>query len=154
MNLNQALAAYNEAVRRLPLSQPDAWSEYAAPLGLGTAWVLKGYTDLDIDQYTKAAESQQKAVEIIQKVIKPLEKVEEYRLLGQAYSNLGAAYGLGADISFSQGDQKSSLEMLHKASEAFLRCKSQGEKAPNDLILKEQVVKVCDDNNKQILKSL
>jgi tetratricopeptide (TPR) repeat protein len=150
--LNAALASYEEAFKRLPQSQPDKWSEYAAPLGLGTTWILKGWTYLDINQYQKAGELQENAVEIIQKILKPLAMAEEYRLLGQAYSNLGSAYWLGAEVRLSEGDQKSSLAMRQKASEAFLLCKSQGEKAPNDLILNQQIVKDCKDNKKLVEK--
>jgi tetratricopeptide (TPR) repeat protein len=150
--LNAAIVSYQEAVQRLPQSQPDAWSEYAAPLGLGTAWILKGWTYLDTNQYKQAEELQENAVEIIQKILTPLAMAEEYRLLGQAYSNLGSAYWLGADIRLSQGDQKSSLELRHKASESFLLCKNQGKQAPNDLILNQQIVKDCDDNNQKLLE--
>jgi tetratricopeptide (TPR) repeat protein len=150
--LNAALASYQEAVKQLPQSQPDRWSEYAAPLGLGTAWIFKGWNYLDTNQYKKAEELQENAVEIIQKILTPLAMAEEYRLLGQAYSNLGSAYWLGADIRLSQGDQKSSLELRHKASESFLLCKNQGKQAPNDLILNQQIVKDCDDNNQKLLE--
>jgi tetratricopeptide (TPR) repeat protein len=151
--LKAALAAYAEAVQRLPQSQPDLWSEYAAPLGLGTAWILQGYTDLDRHQDKKAEEFQHKAVAMIQPILKPLATAEEYRLLAQAYSNLGSAYWLGADVRLSQGDRKSSLDLRQKASEAFLLCKNQGEKAPNDLILNRQIVKDCLDNNQKLLET-
>lgn len=152
--LNAAIASYEEAVKQLPQSQPDTWSEYAAPLGLGTAWITKGYTDLNLNQDKKAEELQKKAVGKIQETIDDLEKSDEYRLLAQAYSNLGSAYGLGADIRFSQGDKKSWLEMRYKASEALLRCQSQGTKVPNDLTLNQQIVKNCDEKNKNLLKDV
>jgi hypothetical protein len=152
--LKAALAAYEEVVQRLPQTQPDLWSEYAAPLGLGTAWILQGYTDLDRHQDKKAEEFQHKAVAMIQPILKPLATAEEYRLLAQAYSNLGSAYWLGADVHLSQGDRKSSLDLRHKASEAFLLCKNQGEKAPNDLILNRQIAKDCLDNNQKLLETL
>jgi tetratricopeptide (TPR) repeat protein len=150
--LDAAIVEYQKAFNLLPQSQPDLWSEYAAPLGLGTAWLLQGNIDFDLNQDPKAEESRQKAAALIQGILKDLARHQEYRLLAQAHSNLGQVYWLGKDLRLRQGDRKLSLEMQQKASESFLLCQSQGEKTPNDLILNQQIVKSCSDYNKKLLE--
>ncbi|MEH1867204.1 MAG: trypsin-like peptidase domain-containing protein [Nostoc sp.] len=146
VELNKAIDRYEEAVKQLPQSQPDDWSEYAAPLGLGYAWYLKGDTELEFYQYEKAEEWQKKAFEITQEIIEPLKIAKEYRLLAQAYSNLGLAYWLDANLHLRREDTEKFLNMNQKAIEAFLSCKNQGEKAPNDYILNQNIVKYCEEN--------
>jgi tetratricopeptide (TPR) repeat protein len=150
--LNAAIASYEEAVKQLPQSQPDTWSEYAAPLGLGYAWYLKGNIDFDLNQSKKAEEWQKQAVEITHKLIKPLTMAEEYRLLAQTYSNLGLAYLLRANIHLDREDKKTFLILTQQASEAFLLCKKQGEKSQNDYILNENIVNKCEENIQAIAK--
>ncbi|MBW4676603.1 MAG: trypsin-like peptidase domain-containing protein [Desmonostoc geniculatum HA4340-LM1] len=148
--LNKAIASYEKALKQLPQSQHDDWSKYAASLGLGYAWYLKGDTELNFYQYEKAEEWQKKAFEITQEIIEPLKIAKKYRLLAQAYSNLGLVYWLDAKLHLGREDTEKFLNMSQKASEAFLSCKNQGEKAPNDYILNQNIVKYCEDNIKLI----
>jgi tetratricopeptide (TPR) repeat protein len=142
---HNALIDYEKAIKVLPKDRVDIWSESGAILGIATYWLDKGNNDLDNQHSVEVELIQSKVVERIKPIIESLNNAEEYRLLSQAYTNLGAAYVLEAEIYRKKGDSNSVQKLIGMAIEAFNSCKIQATRAPDDEFIQKQIAGGCEE---------
>lgn len=153
-DLEQTFENYQQG---LELAQENHEPEIGtiARLALGMAYRLQGETYYQLRDDVAANRYFDPAIQEIQSVLEPLAAAEQYRLLGQAYQNLGAAYFQKARILQDQGDVEGSRALYEKARAAFDNCTNQGKNAPYyDEILTERIIAACESANKMSEEAL
>ncbi len=152
--LDIALTNYAQGVAQAEQTQ-DPLVQSIARLALALALRTAGqtyYLNKNFDQATAAFD---KATTTIQAVLPVLETGQQYRLLGQAYLALGAAHFQQADIYRERNDKARQKEHFEQAKAAFASCMAQGDKAPLDQILHEDLIaKNCQPRQADVEKAL
>ena len=152
--LNLAITAYEQAVA-LAEQDDDLFLQSVTHLALATALRTQGQTYYLTDELTQANQTFDQATAMLDTVIQPLTGAKQYRLLAQAYQVQGAAYWQQSDVYRQQGDPTGQKERLKQASAAFVGCIEQGEQAPFDQILHEEVIaKACQPAQADVEQAL
>lgn len=137
--LEEAVRSYQTALARAdPALEPQ--TGIIARLGLGASYYLQGEQYLFLGERASAEEHFNRAVKELEAVLEPLAAGQQHRYLAQANNSLGAAYAQLAWLRQAEGDQVSSEAFYRKAHDAFAQCIAQGEAAPLDRLLVEQIV--------------
>ncbi|MCX6044892.1 MAG: hypothetical protein NT075_07245 [Chloroflexi bacterium] len=152
--LEIAITNYEQGVAQAEQSQ-DLLVQSIARLALALALRTAGQTEYLNKNFAPANAAFDKATAMIQAVLPVLEGSQQYRLLGQAYLALGAAYFQQADIYRELNDKTAQKTHFEQAQAAFASCMAQGAKAPLDQILHEDVIaKNCQPRQADVEKAL
>lgn len=138
--LDEAVSNYQAAVDRAdPVVEPQ--TPVIAQLGLGTAYYLEGEQYLKVGEHAAAQARFEQAVEHLMSILDPLTAQEQYRYLAQTYNALGNAYFQLAYIrQWVEGDPDGVAPLYGEARDAYDRCIAQGEAAPLDKVLVQQLI--------------
>ncbi len=152
--LEIALTNYQQSVALAEQTQ-DPLMQSIARLALALALRTAGQTYYVNKDFVNANASFDKATTTIQGLIQPLVDAQQYRLLAQAYLALGAAHFQQADVDRELHDKAGQKQHFDQASAAFASCIAQGDKAPLDQILHEDVIaKNCQPRQADVEKAL
>ncbi len=143
-HLEPALASYQKG---LALAQQgnDPFTEVVARLALAHGHRLAGETFAATGDGTQAEKLFEQAIQELRLVIAPLSDADQYRLLAQTYSALGAAQAQEAQLFEVRGDVAGSRSRYQAAAEAYQSCIALGDQAPEDEILRSQII--ADEQN-------
>jgi len=138
-DLEKAIQAYDQALELAAESQ-EALMESIAHLARATAYRLQGDTYFHFRDDVQATHFFDLAIKETDLVLDPLAEARQYRLLAQAYLNLGTTYIQQADILREQGNGAGSKTLYEKAHTAYASCIEQGKRAPEDNYLVETII--------------
>ncbi len=148
--LDQSLANYQTALDKAQITR-DTQVIAKARLGLGYAHRLRGEAYLR-QNFGDADKEFAQAIDLIRGVLPELSG--QYRLLGQGFSALGAAYEEAAFSRQAQNDKAGARDLYQKAQDAYGQCVMQGQASSQDLILKSIVRDLCLPGQQGVAQAL
>jgi tetratricopeptide (TPR) repeat protein len=138
-NLERAIASYQKALEMAEAAN-EPLTEIVGRLALAQAYRLEAETYSALGDDERASTLFDQAIQDLRLVVNPLADAEQYRLLAQAYSALGAAYAQQAQLFQIRGDVGSSRAGYEAAREAYASCIAQGDRVPEDDILRTEII--------------
>jgi tetratricopeptide (TPR) repeat protein len=138
-NLDRAVASYQQALD-LAHQANEPLTEVIARLALAQAYRLQAETYHSLGDDDQANSLFDQAIQDLRLVVDPLATAGQYRLLAQAYSALGAAYTQQAQLFQIRGDLAAGREGYQAALQAYTSCIAQGDRAPEDDILRADII--------------
>jgi tetratricopeptide (TPR) repeat protein len=127
-NLERAMANYQKALD-LAQESNDPLTEVVCRLAMAQAYRLEAETYNALNDHEQAKALFEQAIQDLRLVVNPL-----------AYSALGAAYTQQAQLLQIRGDLAGSRAGYEAAHEAYAGCIAQGAKAPEDEILRTEII--------------
>jgi tetratricopeptide (TPR) repeat protein len=117
-------------------------TEVIGHLALAGAYRLEAetYKSVASPDFARAAGLYDQAIGELRLVLDPLDTAQQIRLLAQAYSTLGAAYLQKGQLLEIQGDGSAARVQYQAAREAYNGCIEQGAKAPDDDLLRTEII--------------
>jgi tetratricopeptide (TPR) repeat protein len=137
--VEQTIEHYQKGVE-LAQESHEPLIEIIGRLALASAYRFQGQVHFLLQDSVEANHFFDLAIEEVNQVLDPLTEAKQYRILAQAYQNLGAAYTQQAQVLQIQGDVAGSRTRFEAARAAYAGCVEQGEKAPEDEILQLDVI--------------
>jgi tetratricopeptide (TPR) repeat protein len=140
-NLERAVANYQRALD-LATQANEPLTEIIAHLALAGAYRLEAETlkSVATPDFAAAGMLYEQAIDELRLVLEPLEQAEQYRLLAQAYATLGAAYLQHGQLLEIRGERPAAKAQYEAAQETYASCIAQGEKAPEDKLLRSEII--------------
>ncbi len=138
-DLQNALDEYQKALAA-PVDTLGALIQPKAHLGLATALLLQGETNRQLSNLNAAQASFSQAEQTLSAILPVLTDAQQFRLMAQAYQALGNADFQLGQIQEVQGNRQSAKGLYQKASADYGHCIEQGQAAPADAILANQVI--------------
>jgi tetratricopeptide (TPR) repeat protein len=139
IRVEQTIEHYQKGVE-LAQESHEPLIEIIGRLALASAYRFQGQVHFLLQDSVEANHFFDLAIEEVNQVLDPLTEAKQYRILAQAYQNLGAAYTQQAQVLQIQGDVAGSRTRFEAARAAYAGCVEQGEKAPEDEILQLDVI--------------
>ncbi len=142
--LTAARAHYANAERIAPKSDDPLWAQGVLHLALGGEQFLLGRVAQTEQRHADAEAAFARAIQRFAQGRAIFESERAYRLLGQLYQNIGAAYGAKAVAQKSQALPARAKESYAGALDAFDQCAAQGAAQPDDKTLTGLIVATCE----------